>query len=255
MISAAYLRVYTRDDVIRDLPEHVTPAAGERVLRTSDFGVWQESLREDAFRTEWGDGEFVCPRYPKLRMLEGLLAFHNSYPGMVGSMLVPETIVRRAASELETLYEDDPAARSHILTSPWHVPLRWFAAFAPDQRELLQLSSGTSIRYRTDRRSASRRLDRVVRVLSEAGFDDSVVEPVRNLTEWLGEFPADSMVELDYGSVADMFSPGELALDESAADIAASLDALEEGDFEEAGDHYAAAAGRWALAQARMYAN
>jgi hypothetical protein len=44
-------------------------------------------------------------------------------------------------------------------------------------------------------------------------------------------------------------------LDESAADIAASIEALARGDLEEAGEHYARAASRWAHAHALAYAN
>ncbi len=55
--------------------------------------------------------------------------------------------------------------------------------------------------------------------------------------------------------MARLFSDGDLALDESAADIAASLDALERGDLEEAGEHYATAAARWAHAQSLSHVN
>jgi hypothetical protein len=188
-------------------------------------------------------------------MLEGLLAFHNVYPGMVGSTLVPEQIVRRAARELETLYEDNPSARSYILASPWHVPLRWFVAFAPDQRELIERDGGVTIRYRNTRRDATRRLARAIRTLTRAGFDESVVEPVESLSEWIADFPEDALIELDYGSVARLFTDGDLVLDESATHINASLEALDTDDLEGAGEHYALAASRWAAMQARLYAN
>jgi hypothetical protein len=63
------------------------------------------------------------------------------------------------------------------------------------------------------------------------------------------------MVELDYGSVAGLFSSGDLAIDESAAEVWASLEALERGDFEDATEHYSMAASRWAAAQAVTYSN
>lgn len=253
MISTAYLRVYLPADDLSAFPEHA--GAGVGSLHSSDIGVWHESLSEDAFAIEWQDGRFVCPRYPRLRMLEGLLAFHNAYPGMVGSTLVPEQIVRRAATELESLYEENPSARSYILASPWHVPLRWFVSFAPEQRELITKDGGMTVRYRNSRRDAARRLERAIRVLTDAGFDESVVEPVQSLNEWLSDFPDDAVVELDYGSVAELFTENDLVLDESATHIHASLDALEDNDLEEAGEHYARAAGRWAALQARLYAN
>lgn len=256
VIHTAYLRVYVPENDDVRLPDHVAPRLAPRnVIVSGTYGVWEESLREDALRLEFEGGDFVCPRYPRLRMLEGLLAFHNSYPGMGGSVLVPEEVVTRAAAELEALHQEQPEARSHILTSPWHVPLRWFAAFEPAQRELVQSADGTTIRYRTRLEEASRRLARTTATLKKAGFDEAVIDPVDGLSAWLEEFPEDAVVELDYGSVAELFGDAELALDETAAEVAASLDALDSGDFDEASDYYAAAAARWALAQARMYSN
>lgn len=189
-------------------------------------------------------------------MLEGLLAFRNAYPGAIGTTLAPERVVVRAAVELEAMREREPEMRSHILTASWHVPLRWFAAFDAGERELGESADGsTSIRYRTGIDEARRRLDYAMTTLTEAGFDDSVVAPVADVAGWLESFEADAMVELDYGTVAGMFSDGELALDDSAADVSASLDALAAGDMEQAGSFYASAARRWAGAQAVAFAN
>jgi hypothetical protein len=189
-------------------------------------------------------------------MLEGLLAFRNSHPGMVGSTLAPERVVVRAAAELERLTTRRPQARSHILTSSWHVPLRWFAAFLPEEREIRELGHGsTEVRYRTHMTEARQRLERAAEVLDDAGFDGAVVSLLEDLGAWLDAFDDDSMLELDYGTVAGMFSDGQLAIDDSASEIASSLDALAEGDLEQAGAHYATAASRWAGVQAVLYAN
>lgn len=259
MTGAAYLRVYLPMDGLRSEERRrwegrpaldVRPAAP--VITASAYGLLSEPLADDALLTEWSGRRFVCPRHPRLRVLEGLLAFHNAFPS---SRLVPELTVRRAAAELHRLQRRQPRARSHILTSPWHVPLRWFAAFSPDEREVRDLPKGTTIRYRTARHRASDRLSHAVDVLAEAGFEDEIVEQVEDLAEWLIEFPPDAMVELDYGSVAGLFSSGDLAVDESAAEVWASLEALERGDFEDATEHYSMAASRWAAAQAVTYSN
>jgi len=254
MVHAAYLRVYTRQRADDDLPAYTAPVKAG-IVTEGDFGLWEESIREDALQLEFDGKTFVCPRRPRLRMLEGLLAFHHSFPGMTGSMLVPEDIVRRAAAELEAIYENQPSARSHILTSAWHVPLRWFAAFRPDQREIVTTEAGTSIRYRATRSDVSDRLERTVEILQTAGFDESIVAPVEGLVSWLSEFAKDSVVELDYGTVAQLFDDGDLVLDETAADVTSSIEALAAGDLDRASDHYALAAGRWAEAQARVYSN
>ena len=48
---------------------------------------------------------------------------------------------------------------------------------------------------------------------------------------------------------------GDLVLDESAADVAASLLALEHGDLEQAGTHYEVLLRRWGRAQALAFSN
>ncbi len=256
MIRAAYLRVYLPAEGRDTWMPHVGSQLAARVITVADIGVWEESLRDDAFRADWHGRTWVCPRYPRLRMLEGLLAFRNSYSGIVATALAPERVVVRAAAELEALYSRDPQARSHILTSSWHVPLRWFVAFTADERELAPGPDGQqTIRYRTELAQARTRLEEAVGTLDDVGFEDSIVDQVRDVEAWLADFPNDAMVELDYASVAGLFSDGDLALDESAADIFASLEALRSGDIAEAGTHYAAAASRWSKAQSMTYAN
>jgi hypothetical protein len=255
MPRAAYLRVYLPAERFDGLREHVAGSWTPRVLHRGEYGVWYESTRDDAFRIDWQGRRFVCPRHPWLRMLEGLIAFRNSYSGSSAAMLVPDRIADSAAEELTRMHRGRPGVRSYILTSGWHVPLRWFAAFDPAERELLESGGGLTIRYRTPLPDAVARLARAVRILGEAGFDEVVVEPVRSLAGWLDGFPNSGLVELDYGSVAALFVDGDLVLDESAAEVAGSLDALEDEDFDKAGEYYAAVASRWAHAQSLAYAS
>jgi len=253
MTLAAYLRVYVPGGD-RQVTEHV-PGPQPRVLRRGAYGVCFESPREDAFVLDWEGRRYVCPRRPRLRMLEGLLAFRNAYPEMTAAVLVPESLARRAAVELDGLRGRDPEARSHILTSPFHVPPRWFAAFNPKERELVERPDGLAVRYRTGRGAALRRLQRAVGILKRSGFEEEAVTEVRDLVEWLRGFPSDAVVELDYGGAARLFSDGELATDDSVEEITASLRALQAGDFQGAGEHYSRVAARWFHAQSLSFAN
>ncbi|MBN2114567.1 MAG: hypothetical protein JW785_10635 [Acidimicrobiia bacterium] len=253
MTFAAYLRVYVPGDG-RHVVEHVPPSRA-RVLWRGAYGVWFEPVREDAFVIEREGRRYVCPRHPRLRMLEGLLAFRNAYPAPVSSSLVPESLARRAAVELDRIHARQPGVRSHILTSPFHIPPRWLAAFNPKERELVSGPVGLSIRYRTTRSASLRRLQRAARILERAGFDEEAVEQVRELIEWLRPFPSESLVELDYGGAAGLFSDGELATDETAEDVAASLRALQREDFDAAAEHYRRVAMRWAHPQALTFAS
>lgn len=247
MIKAAYLRVYVPSPTAI---EPTPPPAGEIIL--TDYGLITESLEESSLVTEWNDRMFVCPLHPRLRVLEGMLAFRDTYPGLTAELLVPEEIAQVAANELESLRKRMPQLRSHVQVSPWHVPLRWFAAFDPEERSFV---NNTSVLYRTDVARAGDRLSRVLSVLRHAGFQEPVIEQVDELENWISSFPADGLLELDYGGVSNLFSDGQLALDETAADLQSSIEALEAGNLDEAGDHYARAAGRWAPAQALAYLN
>lgn len=257
MAVASYLRVYVPTDRVEDLLEHVAELRrGVPVLTRGEFGLWSESSRDDAFVIEFEGRRYVCPRHARLRMLEGLLAFRNAYGGSPIEVLVPEGTAARAADELEHIRHRLPGVRSHILTSPFHVPLRWFIAFDPGERSFVQEEGEVvSIVYRTRVRRASRRLQRAAEVLEEVGFEDPVVEQIEDVARWVGAFPGEAVLELDYGGVARLFTAAEMAVDETAAELAASIDALEEDDFELAGEHYALAASRWAHAQSLGHVN
>ena len=257
MANVAYLRIYvpaTGSD--GPVLEHVTDRSrGIRVLRQGEFGLSSESARDDAFVIDEDGLRFVCPRHPRLRMLEGLLAFRTAVNDSSLALLVPESVADRAAAELDRIHDRFPGVKSHILTSPFAIPLRWFALFEQDDRLIATEYGRMTVRYRTELATGLHRVRHAVQVLEDAEFDDSIIEQVGDVVRWLEEFPRDALVELDYGSVADLFDETELVLDESAAEIGASLEALERGDYELAGEHYAAAASRWAPVHALAYAN
>ena len=227
MIPAAYLRVYLPESEAGSWPPHVTGAT-RRLIVASDSFVWGEPAGNDAFVAEWKGRRYFCPRHPKLRMLEGALAFSSAHPS---SRLLSEVTVEHIASELERLRSREPDARSHILTSPWHVPLRWFTPFRPKEREMYNAPDGHSIRYRTTVGDALPRVAKAVKAVKQAGFDEGIVEQIEDLENWLDEFSQIALLELDYARVASLFSGADLALDDSAELVLASLDALRRYDW------------------------
>jgi len=257
MTIAAYLRVYvpaSRTD--GPVLPHVEDRSGSaRVLRAGEYGLSAESARDDAFVIDRDGTRYVCPRNPRLRMLEGLLAFRHAYGESVASALVPEEVADRAADELDRIHDRFPGVKSHILTSPFAIPLRWFSVFRQSERIIDETDGVMTIRYRTELSEGLLRLRRAAQIIEGAGFDETVIEQVGDLVRWLEEFPRDAIVELDYGGVTSLFDDTDLVLDESAADIAASLEALEREDYEAAGEHYGTAAARWAHAHALAYVN
>lgn len=179
-------------------------------------------------------------------MLAGLIAFRTSVPEEVAEAFVPESSARRAAAELENVEDLYTDVRSYILHANWHVPLRWFSAFDDSERILTEDSEGLRVRYETRLSSATTRLARALDILEGSWIDDSVVGAVKELTGWLNDFEEDGILELDYGSVARLFSDEELVEDHTSETIWECLEALSEGDVVRAGRIFASLSETWA---------
>lgn len=251
MIGTAYLRAYLPASRIASLPPHRPTDRSDFITQNERF-MWDEDLSDDAFYTVWRGTQYACPRNVRVRMIEGILAFTNTFPAMP---LLSEDERRAYKTELDRLRRETTHSRSHILSNAWHVPLRWFAAFRATDREIYDTVAGTSIRYRTASGDAIDRLGWARNVLDGAGFAEQVVDRVRHLERWIAEFSADAMIELDYAMVARSFPEAETVFDESADDVRASLLALEVGDFEASRDAYTRVAHRWAATQSYTLSN
>jgi peroxiredoxin len=170
MIKTAYLRTYMPAERVGSLP----PARASKedpVLRHDGTFLWVESITDDAIFTVWQNEQYACPRSTRLRMIEGILAFIKTYPSMP---VVSDDERLELISELADLRASSAISRGYILSSPWHVPLRWFSAFAPADREVYELGAGPSIRYRTSIGEAIDRVHWSASVLATAGFPEQV---------------------------------------------------------------------------------
>jgi hypothetical protein len=251
MIKTAYLRTYMPAERVGSLPPARVPRT-DSVVKHDGALMWTESTVEDAIFTVWQGEQYACPRNARLRMIEGALAFIKTYPSMG---VVTEAKRLELIAELVELRATSTVSRGFILSSPWHVPLRWFSAFAPNEREVYETPTGRSIRYRTSIGEAIDRVHWAATVLAAAGFPEQVVERVNDVERWLMEYSADSMVELDYCDVAQVFSDADVVLDESAENVRNSLRALERGDGETSQREYEAVASRWFMAQSFTFSN
>lgn len=247
MTRTSYLRVYLPLTDFTGLQTHVVQDS--ELLSNSRYGLIGEPLTDDGLLAEWNGERYMCPRNAHLRVLQGVLAFHNAFADHGSRLIIPEATARLAAEELERIHRSRPDVRSHILTSAWHVPPRWFLAFAPDEREIIDHGQ-VAVRYRTRRLSASGRLQRALDALERAGFTSSITGEIEELAEWLAEFREDALVELDYGSVAAMFTDQDLVTDDSVEEIWESVEALEAGDLMEARNRYIEMATKWSEAMA-----
>lgn len=252
MIRSAYIRIYVPASRVGPLPPfRGSPPGGDSIVKNSRY-VWEEPLTTDGFYTEWNSGQYLCPRNIRVRMIEGILAFARTYPMMP---TITESERNEYMLELNRLRRETPHSKSHILSSAWHVPLRWFTAFRSTERDLYEGKGGPSIRYRATVGDAIDRVRWAGTVLDNAGFAEQVVDRVRDLERWLSGFTADALVELDYGAVSASFPEGDLVFDESADDVRTSLLALEADDFDASREAYERVARRWANPQSYTYSN
>jgi len=235
MTSTAHLRVYSSD------------AAGSRAPVPGFVKVYAMLSEPDAdsgLTAEWEGRRLVCPRNLRLRVLESTIAFAGAF-GVLGAGLVPEDAARAADRELRAYLSSHPDHRSHILTSPWRVPVRWFCAFDPSEKEVYEGRAGPRLRYRADISQARDRVGKALGVLD--GIDiGGPAEELAQLADWLSPFPDESMLELDYGDVSDLFEPQDVVVDDSCELVHEAIAALAAGDTARAGECYGRVVSRWA---------
>jgi hypothetical protein len=237
----------TKTALLRVYSPHVS-GSGEPVPSfVRVYGLLSEDDAQENRVMEWRGRRVVCPSNLRLRVLESTVAFASAFQGM-GAGLVPDAAARAAEHELRTYHRAHPGHRSHVLTSAWHVPVRWFALFDPNETEVYETEHGPRVRLRTGMTDARRRLDRARTILEGLGVFRGPAEELAQLAGWLSVFDDDSMVELDYNDVSELFDPGELMFDDTADLVNQSLDALETGDMLLAGELYGRVVARWAHA-------
>lgn len=245
MTKTAYLRVYAPE--VRSSREPV-PAF------VKSYGLLSEAEGEGPWTVEWDGRRLVCPRNLRLRVLESTVAFANALRG-IGVGLIPEEAARAADRELRTYQMEHPEHRSHVLTSAWHVPVRWFTGFEPEEKQVYEGPEGPRLRYRTDLDKARRRMQRAHEVLEQLGAFQAPAEELAQLMSWLEPFPDGSMIELDYAEVSELFDPQDLVFDESCQLVQESINALEAGDMLKAGENYGKVVSRWAPAFSVTFSN
>lgn len=216
-----------------------------------------------ALVTEVDGVTLVCPLSTRERVLEGLESFREELPDVVLEAFLPRAVLDAGADALERLREEQPDRRPHVLTSTWQVPLRWFVLVDADEREISLGApapgstrlTGRRLAYRTPMSRARRRSARALDVLRRAVDDGPVAQGVEQLGRWLELFHPRSLVELDYGGLADLLDDAELQQDESPRDVAGALLALDRGQPAEAAAAYGRVAARAKALQAVEAAN
>jgi len=196
---------------------------------------------------------YVAPWSTSARCWAALEDFKYSLPTSVVKFFIPQSMKDSITSTID-IVEDKV---SHILTSNWSIPPRWFALFSPDERLRGVNENGHFTILRTSISNAKNRCTFTHQAVLGA-FGDGVVEgEVAELLAWLEIFDGKSIVELDYGGLAaylnnQLVNSGEVGLDAdtSVEDVTTSVAGLASGDGALAGRGYERLVSRWRLVSA-----
>lgn len=217
-----------------------------------------DALSEQASILEHGGLTLVCPWATKTRAARAALSAREGVPPLLADAMIPVPLMSAAERALAELPDPDEEPRLHVLTATWGPPVRWFVLFDQSEREVQPVDGADGRRavlFRTEMSNARRRAARALAVLRRGLGEVSVVEATERTARWLEEFHPRSVVELDYGPVADLFDEDALAGDTSAADVTSALAALGDGDGTAAGKAYERVTERWRAIQAQERAN
>nr|WP_246256334.1 hypothetical protein [Pseudarthrobacter oxydans] len=183
-----------------------------------------------------------CPSQLVLRAGLAANALMEGIHGPLAELLIPEEQRDKHQERIDQVKARDGSTRVHTRASTWGIPFSWFSLFMESDHKDVVESGGriVTVRVWAPITEALERARYAVANLALAAPDLDMLDDLAQLTEWLEMFHVDSMVELDYGAVADKVYP-----DESPMDIRLGIECLAEGDMTGAAAAYRRLASRW----------
>ena len=183
-----------------------------------------------------------CPSQLVLRAGLAANALMEGIHGPLAELLIPEEQRDRHQERIDLVKARDGSIRVHTRASTWGIPFSWFSLFMESDRKDVVEAGGRilTVRVWAPITDALERARYAVANLALAAPDLDMLDDLAQLTEWLELFHVNSMVELDYGAVADKVYP-----DESPMDIRLGIECLAEGDMTGAAAAYRRLASRW----------
>lgn len=183
-----------------------------------------------------------CPSQLVLRAGLAANALMEGIHGPLAQLLIPEEQRDRHQERIDEVRAHAGLGRVHTRASTWGIPFSWFCLFTESDPTDVVESEGkiVTVRIRASIAEALERVRYAVAHLALAAPDLDMLEDLTQLTEWLELFHPGSMVELDYGAVADKVYP-----DDSPMDVRLGIECLAEGDMTGAAAAYRRLASRW----------
>ena len=197
---------------------------------------------------EFEGKRYVAPWSTAARSWAALETFKDSMPPNVARFFVPSNVEEAILINSENVEDKVP----HILTETWLIPPRWFSLFEPTERIRGHNQDGAFTVLRTSISNAKKRCMFTHQSVVGAFGNGPIEEEIADLLEWLNMFHSQSLVELDYGGLANYVEQvlkedglEGLEGDTSVEDIQLSLNGLSTGDGAQAGLGYERLVTRW----------
>ena len=207
------------------------------------------TLKADGAHIIDHDGKrFVSPWSTARRCWAAVEDFKNSLPSSIIPFFMPESFSEAISENSDELEHRVP----HIISETWIIPPRWFSLFTPEERLRGSNSDGPFTIMRTEMAHSKKRCMTTHQIVRQAFGPGPVEDEIAQLLNWLSVFHPDSIVECDYGGLAQylekaLVDDGELGLeaDRSIEDVTLSVQGLSNGDGALAGQGYEALVKRW----------
>jgi hypothetical protein len=176
----------------------------------------------------------------------------DDFKSLLPSSLIPFFISEELEKSIKLPGEIIKDKVSHIITSTWGIPPRWFALFSPEDRLRGNDRDSVFTVLRTTIVNAKQRAIFTHESVLNAFGSGPIEAEISDLIKWLEIFDNRSIVELDYGGLAIYLNnllllSGEAGLDAdtSVEDVASSIAGLASGDGALASRGYERLVSRW----------
>lgn len=185
---------------------------------------------------------FFCPNQVQTRATIAAEQLDHLMRPQVLALVMPEASRSANAERTDPDRFAEEVAHLHTRTSVWGVPLAWFVALREDDHVEIDEDEESLLGVRLSA-PAIQVLERTRVAAASLAIhapELDILDELTSLGDWLKSFHEDSIVELDYGLLADYVWP-----DDSPQDLRLGIDSLGDGDMVGAAASYRRLTNRW----------
>lgn len=185
---------------------------------------------------------FYCPDELLVRSTLAAETLAQTMRGPLLNVLLPAAAREANQNRWDADKFAEAVGKIHTRTATWGIPFSWFVLIHEDDRSEVIEEHGRvlTVRTATPLQDAVERAGYAVASLVTGAPELDLLEDLTELSEWMTGFHENSILELDYGAVADAVYP-----DDSPHDVRLGIESLADGDLTGAAAAYRRLASRW----------